>query len=65
MVKYLVNFFLLIVICVKLSLCFIGGEPGKSSLEVNKLYQQQQEQEKVSIFFPEEKSLNFRYKTGK
>ena len=62
MSKFLVHFILLSVICIEMTLCFIGGGPGKRSSDANRLYQQQQQPrqeqeqqlqqpEKVSIFF--------------
>ena len=64
MSKSLVHFILLSVICIEMTLCFIGGGPGKRSSDANRLYQQQEKQqprqeqqqplqqpEKVSMFF--------------
>ena len=63
MSKSLVHILLLSVICVEMTLCFIGGGPGKRSSDANRLYQQQRQEQQQPLQQPEKVSMFFFLKT--
>ena len=63
MSKSLVYFILLSVICIEMTLCFIGGGPGKRSSDANRLYQQPRQEQEQQLQQPEKVSIFFFLKT--